>query len=295
VNSTSEYRLGLILVTASAVIWSTAGLYTRLVSTDLPTTLLWRGVFGALGITTLLALQKRSLAFTEFRAMGWREWAYACMGALGMVAFISSLRTTTVAHAAVIYAVVPFAAAGLGWIFLRERPSAIALAASSAAVVGVAIMVGIGREGSLFGDFLSLLMTLCMACLMVMSRRWQKIAMVPASGLSALLSALAVLPFATPLSPNPGDWAALLAFGITNSALGMVLFATGSKYLPAIESALIGALDAPLAPIWVWLVFSETPSRPTIIGGMIVLAAVVLHVLMQEKKSAIQYTGSNSL
>jgi drug/metabolite transporter (DMT)-like permease len=286
VTTKSGYRLGLILVTASAVIWSTAGLYTRLVSTDLPTTLLWRGVFGALGIAALLAWQKRSHVFAEFRIMGWREWVYAGVGALGMVAFISSLRTTTVAHAAVIYAVVPFAAAGLGWMFLKERPVASAPVASTAALTGVAIMVGVGSEGSLFGDFLALLMTLSMASLMVMSRCWQNIPMVQASGLSALLSALAVLPFATPLSPNSGDWATLFAFGITNSALGMVLFATGAKYLPAIESALVGALDAPLAPIWVWLVFNETPSRPTMIGGMIVLGAVAFHVLMQGRKSA---------
>ncbi len=277
----SHYRLGLLLVAASAVIWSTAGLYTRLVSTDLPTTLLWRGVFGALGIAALLAWQKRSRVFTEFRAMGWREWLYASVGAIGMVAFIASLRTTTVAHAAVIYAIVPFAAAALGWLILKEKPSASALTASAAAVVGVAIIVGVGSEGTLFGDFLALIMTLCMACLMVMSRRWQTIAMVPAAGVSALLSAAVVLPFATPLSPGTLDWATLLAFGITNSALGMVLFATGAKYLPAIETALIGALDAPLAPLWIWLVFSETPTRPTIIGGTIVMAAVVVHTLMQ--------------
>jgi len=56
--------------------------------------------------------------------------------------------------------------------------------------------------------------------------------------------------------------------------------------LPAIETALIGALDAPLAPVWVWLCFAETPSVETLIGGTIVFAAVIAHIAQQNGQFA---------
>jgi drug/metabolite transporter (DMT)-like permease len=75
------------------------------------------------------------------------------------------------------------------------------------------------------------------------------------------------------------EWVWLAAFGLVNSALGLALFAIGSRYLPAVETALIGALDGALAPVWVWLVFAETPSSLTLVGGAIVFSAVTLHIL----------------
>ncbi len=74
------------------------------------------------------------------------------------------------------------------------------------------------------------------------------------------------------------DLVNLALFGLVNSALGLVLFTLGSRLLPAIETGLIGSLDAPLAPIWVWLAFAETPTRISLIGGFIVFVAVAAHM-----------------
>jgi len=63
-----------------------------------------------------------------------------------MIFFITSLRHTTVAHVAVIYATVPFVAAALGWIVMRERPTRRTIRASLAAFAGVVLMVGLSAE-----------------------------------------------------------------------------------------------------------------------------------------------------
>lgn len=73
----------------------------------------------------------------------------------------------------------------------------------------------------------------------------------------------------------------MAAFGLINSTLGFALFLIGSTKIPPIETALLGALDAPLAPVWVWLVFAETPTTPTLIGAAIVLTAVFWHIARQ--------------
>ena len=72
--------------------------------------------------------------------------------------------------------------------------------------------------------------------------------MLPAACLSALLSSLVSLPFAAPWSASPLELVDLALFGISNMGLGLILFMIGARLIPATQTALIGALDAPLAP-----------------------------------------------
>lgn len=282
--NTAKYRLGLILVTTSAIAWSTAGLFTRIVALDSATMLAWRGIFGALGMLLVILVMDRKNTLSGFRKLGWPGWLYAALGALGMIFFITSFRYTTVAHVAVIYATAPFIAAALGWAVSRERPGGSAIAASFAALMGVAVMVGLGIEGGLVGALLAFGMTICMALLMVIARHYREIPVMPAACLSALLSALVCWPIGDPLAVSNYELLVLAAFGLVNSAIGLALFTLGARLLPAIETALIGSLDAPLAPLWVWLVFNETPSASTMLGGAIVFVAVVSHVVATARR-----------
>jgi drug/metabolite transporter (DMT)-like permease len=275
-----------MLVTASAIAWSTAGLFTRLIPLDSWTILAWRGLFGAIGLAIVILVMERQKAWTSIRNMGRHGWLYAGVSAMGMIFFITSLKHTSVAHVAVIYATAPFLAAGMGWLVMRERPGSSAISASLAALAGVAVMVGFGREGGWFGDLLAFGMTISMATIMILARNFKDIPVMPAACLSALLSGLVCWPFGNPLAVSGYELFLLAAFGLVNSALGLALFTLGARLLPAIETALIGALDAPLAPLWVWLAFSETPGANTIAGGAIVFVAVALHIVAAASKPA---------
>lgn len=276
-------QIGTALVAASTVAWSTAGLFTRLIAMDAATMLVWRGIFGALGLVVVGLLLDGRRSLSDWRRLGAAGWLYAVVSGAGMLCFIAALRLTTVAHVAAIYAVVPFVAAALGWFFLREVPGRAALVASGVAFAGAVVMVRLGREGTLAGDALALGMTAAMAMMMVMARRWPGIPTLPAAALSALLSAAASLPFATLTLPDPSQMALLMGFGIVNSSLGLALFLLGSRRIAPIDTALIGALDAPLAPLWVWIFFAETPSSATLAGAALVFAAVFGHILRQAR------------
>lgn len=279
-----NYRLGLILVTASAVAWSTAGLFTRIIPLDVATMLVWRGVFGGFGILAFaIALNGRS-AFADFGRIGWAGWTFTVVSAVGMLCFITALRTTTVAQVSIIYATVPFVAAAMAWALIGERPARSAVFASIASIIGVTVMVGLGTEGSLIGNLLAFGMTVSLAAMMVISRRYQDIPILPASCLSAFLSSALALPLSEGLLVDGNDFIWLALFGVVNSAIGLALFTLGARMLPAVETALIGALDAPLAPVWVFLVFSEIPSFATAIGGAIVFGAVLTHIFLQNRK-----------
>lgn len=115
--------------------------------------------------------------------------------------------------------------------------------------------------------------------MMVIARRYRNIPIMPAACLSALLSGLVCWPLGDPLAITSHELLILVLFGIVNSAVGLALFTLGARHLPAIETALIGSLDAPLAPLWVWLAFNETPGASTIMGALIVFAAVCVHLI----------------
>lgn len=282
-NLQSSYRLGILLVTASAVVWSTAGLFTRIIQVDTPTMLLWRGLFGSLSFFAYMVFQEGSGAFGRLARMDRYGYLYSFIGMVAMQTFIAAFRHTSVAHVAVIYAVVPFVAAGFGWLFMREMPTKTALISSGIALIGVAVMVGSGSgEGHVSGDILALISTVCMAFLMVLGRLHRHIDLLAAACVSTFISALVSLPFSGAI-PSAYELFVLAAFGILSMAVGFILFAYGSRMLPPTETALIGALDAPLAPVWVWLFFSETPSRATLTGGGIVFAAVMAHFMLQSR------------
>jgi drug/metabolite transporter (DMT)-like permease len=275
----AAHRRGFALVSASALAWSAGGLFTRLVTLDNWTMAAWRGLFGAAGLALVMLLLRERDVWGSLLRMGWLGWLYVVETALGMSFYLAALRHTTVASVAVIYATTPLLAASLSWIFFRERSARSAVFGSGLALLGVALMMGFSGNGAVLGDVLAFGMTFSMAMSTVVARHFQGIPILATSALSSLLCGLMCWPLGTPLAVGPRDLGILALFGIVNFAIGLPLFTFGARLLPAIETALIGALDAPLAPLWVWLVFGETPSAATLLGGGIVFCAVAMHLV----------------
>ena len=284
----SEHRTGLLLLLGATLAWSSAGLFARAIPLDTPTVILWRGMFGAAGLIGLLVLLKGWRGFADFTRLGGAGLLYALASGLGMLSFVGALKATTIAHVAIIYATVPFAAAALGWLVLRERPSRAALGASSVALAGAVTMVGLGGEGQLAGDLMAMVMVICMATVMVIARARPRLPTLAAGALSSIWAPLASLPFATSEAITPATIALLAGFGLINTSLGFGLFIFGSRHLPAVTTALIGALETPLTPLWVWLVFDESPPAPTLIGGVVVFAAVLWFIRQESRPSRAQ-------
>jgi drug/metabolite transporter (DMT)-like permease len=284
--SRRDYQLGLLFVTISAIAWSTAGFFTRLIPLDSFTMLAWRGIFGSLSLLVIIvALNGRNTIrqFTRFRTA---EWIYVALTTVGMIMFITSLGHTSVAHGAVIYATIPFLAAFLGWLFLDEIPGRSAMLSATLAIAGVLLMVGFGSDGGLLGDMLAFGMTLCMALSIIVMRKNPTMSATPAAMVGAVISIFICWPLGSPLDVTGVQLAQMALFGVINSAVGLAFFAWGSRKIPAIETALIGALDTPLAPFWVWLAFNEKPAANTIAGGAIVFVAVLGHIVASHRNVA---------
>jgi len=122
-------------------------------------------------------------------------------------------------------------------------------------------------------------MATLMALVIVLIRRKRGVNMVPAVCGSAFLCALIVAPFASPLQVSDADLGLLALFGSSQFGMGLLLLALGTPLVSATRGALLGVLQTPLATLWVWLAFAEQPAVLTLVGGAIVLAAVVADML----------------
>jgi drug/metabolite transporter (DMT)-like permease len=98
--------------------------------------------------------------------------------------------------------------------------------------------------------------------------------LVPAVMLGGLISCLIALPLALPLSASAKDVALLAFLGIFQLGLPCVFLVLASRSLLAPEIALLSLLEVVLGPLWAWLGASETPAAATVIGGLLVLAAL---------------------
>lgn len=274
----SRHLFGVLCVTGATVAWSTFGFFTLSVSVDTPTLLAWRGIFGALSLLLLLVLREGLSGLSGFLRLGRAGWAFAGCGGLAGLTTIMALRETSVTHVAVIFATAPFFAAALGLIFLKERPSRPAVIASLVALIGAVVMVGLGGEGTLYGDAIALVSVIAFSGLIVISKSNPGIPSLPASVLSVLFTTLSGIPFMTEFSIPYADLPMLAAFGVVNSALAILLFMIGARHIPAIETALIGTLETPLGPFLVWLAFGIAPGLLTVFGGAIVVGAVIWYI-----------------
>jgi drug/metabolite transporter (DMT)-like permease len=274
-----RHAQGVLLILLSAIAYSSAGFFTRLIHLDAWTMLFWRGLFAGLMILCVIVAQERGRTVAAIRAIGRPGLVAALCSTAATILYLNAFRRTSVADVAVIFAAAPFLTAGLGWLWLGVTEAWATLAASLLALVGVTIMVGGAVvEGHLIGDLLAFGMTACMAIMMLIIRQQQQTSMLPAACLSALLCPLVVWPFVSPVAIDMGDMVNLFLFGTTQFGLGLVFLTLGGRLVSATENALINTLETPLAVAWVWLCFGETPSVTSFVGGIVVMAAVAAHV-----------------
>jgi drug/metabolite transporter (DMT)-like permease len=292
----SQRRLGMVLIIAAAIAWSTAPFFTRLLSHDSWTILFWRGVFASGLISVFLAVTEGRAGLRNLIAMERGGWLVASLSAMAMLAFIPALQMTSVANVAVLVATQPFIAAGLAWLWFRDAARWRTLLASLVAFIGVVIAVSQSMAGAdLRGIALAFLMVFSFSLMTVAVRRYQQKSMVAAAAMSNLLGSLISLLFAQGITTvTAHDIGILAMFGGLQVAMGLTLFVLGSRFLPSGEASLIATLETPLMVFWVWVAFAEVPAPRALVGGALVIGAVVADILGGNRERARSRQGVTS-
>ena len=269
-------RRGQTYVALAAVAWSTAGVLQRQLTLDTPTQVSGRAVFAFGALLAYVAVVERGRVLEAFRSVGGAGVAVALCVATASGSFIAALNHTNVARVLFILAVAPVLAALLARVTLGEPITRRTVLAMALALGGVALMLGGPGEGSLAGDGLSFVAALAFALMIVITRWRHDVSMAPATCLSQVILVAAFLPFASPGEIGGDDVLWLAALGIGQIGLGFALLTVGARLIPAAQVGLITLLEVVLGPVWVWLALDERPSTFTLVGGAIVLVAIVI-------------------
>jgi drug/metabolite transporter (DMT)-like permease len=274
----SSRRRGQLAVALAAIAWSTAGLFQRELDVSTATQLAGRAAFALVALLGLVWLTERGNVARAFRSIGIAGVGVAVCTAIASGSFMVALNHTTVAHVLFTQAISPVLAALLGWVVLREPVTGRTLAAMVIAVAGVAIMFGTPGTADVIGDGVSLLMSFAFAIAIVITRHRRDVSMIPAVCLSQMMVVCVAVPFAAPSTLTSHDLVFLVLIGAFQMGVGLALFAVGARLINAAEVALITLLEVVLGPLWVWIAFTETPDTATLVGGLVVLVAVIVQV-----------------
>ena len=272
-------REGRLAILLAAVAWSTAGLGQRGLDASAVTQVAGRAFFAALALLALVLAMERRGTMRAFLGMGRSGLAMTVFLAISSGAFLLALNHTSVANVLFMQAAAPMMAALLGWVLISEPVDGRTWAALLLAGAGVAVMAAGSLDAGIAAVGLPLLMTASFAVVIVIARHRRDVSMMPATCASQVLVVVVCAPFVTLGSVGGGDWAILAALGVGQMGLGLAFLTIGARLIPPAQVALISLLEVVLGPLWVWLAYGERPSSATLVGGAIVVAAVVVQAV----------------
>ena len=205
--------------------------------------------------------------------------------AVAAVTFVMAVFNTSTANVVFILAFNTVFATFLSWLVLNERPKPITLAAMAAMLCGTLIIVfdGMG-SGSLIGDFLALSSAFLLAAAITVTRSSGR-----EMGFASLVAIVIPFAIAVIMVSKTGfrveePWWVILD-GAIIFPISFFCLATGPKYLPGPEVAMFYLLETVLAPIWVWMIFTEVPRWASLVGGAILVLTLIAHSLWQLREA----------
>ena len=287
-STAADFRLGVLLVGGAALAWSFGGTIARYIEApDAWTVVFWRSFFASTFLLLFMLWRDGPKATVRmFRDMGWPGLGVACCFGIASSSFVVALQYTTVANILLIQAAAPLFAALLAWVVFRERVNLATWAAIAAVIFGVSIMVSSSFSGAVspMGDGLALVITVLFSAAIVITRHHPEVRMTPAVCLGTGMACVAAFFLSGPLTVSAPDMAWLFLFGAVNLGAGLAMFVTGARLVPAALAALVSTLEPVLGPVWVWLFHGEVPGTRTVIGGAIVFAALLAHILNDRRQ-----------
>jgi len=278
----NRYLLGVIIVLAGGAFLSTSGILLRIMdNADGWQIVFFRSLTFFFTILTILVFKYGKNTFAAYKAIGRQGLVASVLLGLGSTCYIFAMLNTTVANVVFIIGSAPLVTALVAWIFLKEKVSPWSLVAMVVALVGIGLMFVDGLvSGGLFGNILALSMVFMFAFYLLILRAKKNIDMVPATGLSGLVTFAIAWIMVTDLNISHHDLLICIALGSFQFGLGFLFLTLGTRFIPAAEVALFALSESILNPIWVWIGVNEVPGKYTLYGSGIVLVAVIAYSMI---------------
>ncbi len=274
----SRPAFGLFITFIGVLVLSFEGVLIRSIELDSWTLLFLRGVLACPGLFLFFLIAERRGWGKQLRSMGWAGVLAAVLFAIDNVGFIYSITHTSVANTLLLISLSPLFAGLFTRLLLRETvPRRTWLAILGGGVATLIILLGSLVEGDLSGTLAGLIAAAAIGGTLVVLRANPTLNMVPAVAIGSGLAALVGLPASTPGSADAQDWVYLIALGFFVVPVAFGLIATGPRFIPAAEVALLLLLETVLGAYMVWAIIGEEPSVTTIVGGLILVGVLAAH------------------
>jgi len=275
-----QHRRAILTMIAAAFLWSIAGVFTRhLDSAKSFEVTFWRSLFCALTLIVWFVYTRGLGAITYVRASGRAGLISGLCWAVMFTCFMIALTMTSTANVLIVNALSPLFATILAWVVLKSPIARRTWLAIGSAMIGMMIMFANQAQGGA-GVWLGMLVAFGVPVasginLVTLKKTGAHVDLAPAVLIGALISCAVTLWLSLPFAATEKDVLLLAILGIFQLGIPCVMMVRASAHLTAPEVALLGLLEVLMGPLWSWLGAGEVPPGTTLIGGAIVLTALV--------------------
>ncbi|SMF71681.1 DMT family transporter [Candidatus Pelagibacter sp. HIMB1321] len=239
--------------------------------------LFWRTVFFLLVISLYLIITYKKKFLKSFYDSGIPGFLGGFVLSFGFCGYVFAMYNTTVANANFIIQTQTIFLAIFGYFFLKEKISNITLASIILAISGILLMVGSSLSpGQMTGNIAAFLMPISFAVLILVVRKYPNVDMVPAQFIAGIFALLIGFLMSEKILISRHDIFLGFLAGFIQLGFGFILITIGAQRTPSAMVGIIMLTEAVLGPIWAWLFVNEQPPFIVLIGGSIVIFAVLL-------------------
>jgi drug/metabolite transporter, DME family len=280
---------GSILVLLGAVFLSFGGIIVKsFEGANLWQILFWRQFFFIIIVTIYLLAVYKNKFLNTFLKSGIPGLIAGIFLGTGFASYVFAMYYTTVANTLFIITTETIFLAFFGYIFLKEKINFITFISILLGMSGVLLIVGsslsIQTSEQFFGNIIAFIMPISFAVLVIIVRKYPGVDMVPAQFIAGVVAAFIGYLIAGKLLVSPHDLFLGFLAGTFQIGFGFILITIGSQTTPAAVVGVVMLTEAVLGPIWAWLFINEIPPMTVIIGGGIIIFAILFEFLLSKKK-----------
>ncbi len=247
--------------------------------------LLLRSFFFMIALIFFLVVTYKKNTIKIIKDAGFPALLGGFVMSLSFIAFVVAMTNTTVANVVFIISTQTMFLAIFGYFYLKEKISLISFISIFLAMGGITLMVGASlTSGSFFGNLVALAIPINFSILVMIIRKNKNLDMIPAIFYSGIFSIIYGLVLSDSFIFTNNDILMGFYLGVPQLAFGFICITIGSRSTPSATIGLLMLGETLFAPIWVWLFLNEIPPLSVLIGGVIIILAVILKSF--DKKSA---------
>ena len=242
--------------------------------------LFWRSLFFIIIVTIFLFITYKKNFFTSFKKAGIPGLIGGIVLSSGFCGYVFAMYNTTVANTNFIIQTQTIFLAIFGYFFLKEKISKITLASIILAISGIILMVGNSLSpGQMTGNIAAFIMPISFAFLILIIRKYPQIDMVPIQLIAGILAMIIGYLMSVKIQISINDIFLGFLAGFFQLGFGFILITIGARTTPSAMVGIIMLTEAVFGPLWAWLFINENPPFIVLIGGSIVIFAVLLQFL----------------